>query len=665
LLLHGRTRYSGASLVISFQPITPPAAPRIPRLVLSLISAGRDAVELTWSYSGDLSKVQDVQLSLRNLRTNEVEDRFPFIYHALSGHTQYLNGLASGTRYRATLHYRGKPGFAGASGSLEFETAAGPEAPPEPRLLSVAGSPEGLDLSWSWPGDPASISRIELSVINRATSARVFSTNLAATRREAGVTGLQPNTDYTVTVTYVARNGERSAAGANFATARSRVVLLLHGLFSNRTVWDSFIRSKHPQGYLTSGTVYGGSVHNVAPALNGVRYYTLNFGSKDKSYGRPGLENLAPYTSSGDFCSFEVLGEEVGEAVRAILGRHEGAELILVGHSRGGLAARAFLQNPSIERNAVIGLVTTGTPHRGSPYGRLYNYLKDNPREGTPHLPRRAYPVGDSNRYHKLLEVTLPEGFSPLFKGWANQPAWGTTGFRFQPPFSVPYGGFPSGFGNGGYWHDMGYHYGVKPSVYQLAPLYEAGGLDPGAVFWGNASQTTVAWYFATAESRTPELEVRMKDHRTWHVVDLARGAPINVESRKPGIGDLADGSNGIQTLNSKRWSLPVKGIRYRILYYDSGIELGSYPVWWKIGVNMLDWFSPTCQNYIFKGFDASFWHGDGTVPVDFQRLAAIGLPAGADVREIKGTGWRVYHTHQPAQTADLDSALREIAPSW
>jgi hypothetical protein len=49
------------------------------------------------------------------------------------------------------------------------------------------------------------------------------------------------------------------------------------------------------------------------------------------------------------------------------------------------LAARAFLQTsePSNEKNAVVALLTTGTPHSGTPLGRLFGYLAKNQR-GTP-----------------------------------------------------------------------------------------------------------------------------------------------------------------------------------------------------------------------------------------------------------------------------------------
>lgn len=75
----------------------------------------------------------------------------------------------------------------------------------------------------------------------------------------------------------------------------------------------------------------------------------------------------------GDYSTFTDLGSEVEAAINAIsLIEGDNSKIILVGHSRGGLAATRFLQkgNSSV-KNKVAGLVTTGTPHSGSRFGRL------------------------------------------------------------------------------------------------------------------------------------------------------------------------------------------------------------------------------------------------------------------------------------------------------
>ena len=118
--------------------------------------------------------------------------------------------------------------------------------------------------------------------------------------------------------------------------------------------------------------------------------YRLQFGTYDQRYGATGLEAArcrAVGGCSGDFTriynpSGRDLGAEVLLAVSKIQSQLTAErEVVLVGHSRGGLAARSFLQRPNDAevdsiRSAVVGLVTTGTPHQGSPLGRVYDYLK-------------------------------------------------------------------------------------------------------------------------------------------------------------------------------------------------------------------------------------------------------------------------------------------------
>jgi hypothetical protein len=67
--------------------------------------------------------------------------------------------------------------------------------------------------------------------------------------------------------------------------------------------------------------------------------------------------------------------------VRELLGND--VKIILLGHSRGGLAARAFLQKHNFTPDSsnidkVVALITTGTPHLGSPFGRVFKYFQAN-----------------------------------------------------------------------------------------------------------------------------------------------------------------------------------------------------------------------------------------------------------------------------------------------
>lgn len=172
--------------------------------------------------------------------------------------------------------------------------------------------------------------------------------------------------------------------GTQAATAQesAKVLLLLHGMNSSPDTWNDFValRFNNSCAIIANGVL----TDNSTPNPQGVLCYRVRFGSFDLSSGRVGLEGIkATSSSSGDFSSFRDLRREVRRAVGGILDRHGNAETVLVAHSRGGLAARAFLQQQAgfPAKASVVGLLTTGAPHRGSRLGRIYKYLEAHPRE--------------------------------------------------------------------------------------------------------------------------------------------------------------------------------------------------------------------------------------------------------------------------------------------
>ncbi len=80
---------------------------------------------------------------------------------------------------------------------------------------------------------------------------------------------------------------------------------------------------------------------------------------------------------NGDGSTFDFLGTEVGVVVKKIEEIMRPKAIILVGHSRGGLAARAYLQEITEQPPYKLGLLTIGTPHQGTPLGRAQHWLLD------------------------------------------------------------------------------------------------------------------------------------------------------------------------------------------------------------------------------------------------------------------------------------------------
>jgi hypothetical protein len=185
------------------------------------------------------------------------------------------------------------------------------------------------------------------------------------------------------------------------------ILLLLHGMNSNTDTWNTFTDAVFPRtgGVAGFSDIRDRAIQDLgfAPARNsrGVRCYRLQFGAfETTATATVGLENLVAKDAKGsiglelksyldeitlkcgDFESFSDLGREVREAVQLLLLRHPNAHIVLLGHSRGGISGRVFLQESgsSPAQKAVVGLLTTSSPHKGSRLARVYKWLEDHPK---------------------------------------------------------------------------------------------------------------------------------------------------------------------------------------------------------------------------------------------------------------------------------------------
>ncbi|MBB1346860.1 thrombospondin type 3 repeat-containing protein [Pseudoalteromonas sp. SG45-2] len=165
-----------------------------------------------------------------------------------------------------------------------------------------------------------------------------------------------------------------------------KAMLLLHGLASSPSTWNAMVND---DSFFNGQCQILTTNDNILPVVeansDGISCFNLEFGAFDREgiYARTGLDNKSCINAlgcDGDFTSFEGLGYEVEKAVEKIVDSlGEDTEIFLFGHSRGGLAARSYLQNDqAMYRSFVKGFATTGTPHQGSPLGRFYQYMNDN-----------------------------------------------------------------------------------------------------------------------------------------------------------------------------------------------------------------------------------------------------------------------------------------------
>lgn len=100
-------------------------------------------------------------------------------------------------------------------------------------------------------------------------------------------------------------------------------------------------------------------------------YFLLNFNVGTDGSFDPSITNNVNVLSNQ--AAIVKQGVAVGDAIEVILNETDKNKVILFGHSMGGLAAREYLQNPSIWQNDgqhhIAKLITSGSPHGGSNFG--------------------------------------------------------------------------------------------------------------------------------------------------------------------------------------------------------------------------------------------------------------------------------------------------------
>lgn len=207
---------------------------------------------------------------------------------------------------------------------------------------------------------------------------------------------------------------------ATASTKPAKIVLLLHGKSSNLKTWNKLVDSRDGfDGRCKNTGDAKFQTGKLARNSEGVYCMRFTFGSLDRISTAPkGLENSTCSRSggcSGDYSTFESLGEEIATTINRIKKRlGDDAQIVLLGHSRGGVAARAFLQSDSPEKANVVGLITTGTPHAGTPLGRYYGYMKNNC------LPESKYSsifdVSDCANDWRFTNIILKKGGEANFK---------------------------------------------------------------------------------------------------------------------------------------------------------------------------------------------------------------------------------------------------------
>jgi len=156
-------------------------------------------------------------------------------------------------------------------------------------------------------------------------------------------------------------------------------IIFIHGLNSNDQTWSTFLSQLDLFGWSFGGRMdyclnYDGNLttsiltndfhdFTIQSTLNNGDYYTVNF---DVDLDGTIYNNTVESNQSAVFKQ----GKAMQSVIKHVLDKTGADNVILVGHSMGGLTSREYLQNSinwqSDGKHHVAKLLTIGTPHGGS-----------------------------------------------------------------------------------------------------------------------------------------------------------------------------------------------------------------------------------------------------------------------------------------------------------
>ncbi|MBS4057882.1 MAG: VWA domain-containing protein [Bacteroidales bacterium] len=143
-------------------------------------------------------------------------------------------------------------------------------------------------------------------------------------------------------------------------TAQNSAVLLIHGMAGRHTTWDELITSFHSSEYLYMG--------NFEVNRTNCMFTSSGNGSANAIHTKAHLVFSIDFSDNQNL-SFNEQGDEVHLIIERIIKDFPVDKVVLMAHSMGGLAARAYIMNYG-EGN-IAGLITVSTPHLGSYLGYL------------------------------------------------------------------------------------------------------------------------------------------------------------------------------------------------------------------------------------------------------------------------------------------------------
>lgn len=143
---------------------------------------------------------------------------------------------------------------------------------------------------------------------------------------------------------------------------------------------------------------------------------------------RHGFRNIVAAGYRSWYTDFDRVASECRQQLSELVGRYPDIELVLIGHSMGGLVIRSSMNDPAIAER-VRAMVTLGTPHQGSKlaalaWGRLGRSLSYRGAvvTGLQQIQPAAQPAARLALVTPTDNMVLPNGAGrPEMDGWITE----------------------------------------------------------------------------------------------------------------------------------------------------------------------------------------------------------------------------------------------------
>ncbi|HLA34667.1 MAG TPA: hypothetical protein VJ001_07350, partial [Rhodocyclaceae bacterium] len=168
------------------------AASQLPAPTIAL-SSTTNSITANWSWSGNSAGVSAIALNIRDLNTGAIVSGYPVtVTKSTSSYT--FNGLTPAHNHRISVEYTAaNSNYLSGGATKEISTQPPVVQLPAP-TIALSSTTNSVIANWSWSGDSAGVSAIELNIRDLNTGAIVSGYPVTVTKSTSSYTfnGLTP-----------------------------------------------------------------------------------------------------------------------------------------------------------------------------------------------------------------------------------------------------------------------------------------------------------------------------------------------------------------------------------------------------------------------------------------------------------------------------------------